>query len=250
MNINISCKRWLKARKFGLNFFRTKDFNFPHSLHIHNKDRSIFFPNNSTYIELFRDIILDDEYKLSFLKDEDIKNIVDVGANLGIFSVAARIAFENAKIHSYEPNPSNIPILEKHGKEFNFEIHEEAVGFKAGRASLSLTTTHDTSARITKSDIDEGVIVLSDLDTVINRFENQKVDLLKLDCEGAEFEILRNSKALKQVRFITMEYHLPNNGSEGLLKDLISTLHGSNFKVIHNDRRNVCLGIIVAKNEF
>lgn len=250
MNINIWFKRWLKARKFGLKFFRTKDFNFPNSLHIHNKDRSLYFPNNSTYIELFRDIILDDEYKLSLFKDKNIKNIVDVGANLGMFSIAARIAFKNAKIHSYEPNPNNIPTLEKHGKEFNFDIHEEALGFEAGRAKLALTSTHDTSARITKSDIDEGVIVLSGLDTVINRFENRKIDLLKLDCEGAEFEILRNSNALKQVRFITMEYHLPINGSEAHLKDLISTLHGSNFKVIHNDQRNVCLGIIVAKNEF
>ena len=144
---------------------------------------------------------MDDEYKLSLFKNENIKNIVDVGANLGMFSVAARITFRDAKIHSYEPNPNNIPTLGKHGKEFNFEIHEEALGFEAGTGNLTLTTTHDTSARIIKSDIDKGVIVLSDLGTVINRFENQKIDLLKLDCEGAEFEILRNSFALKKCSF-------------------------------------------------
>ena len=247
MNILISCKRWLKARKFGVKFFRTKDFNFPNSLHIHNKDRSLYFPNNSTYIELFRDIILDDEYMLSLTKNEKIINIVDIGANLGMFSIAARIAFENANIHSYEPNPNNIPTLKNHGKEFNFKIYEEAIGIEAGRCELVFSTVHDTSARISKKD--EGLITLSDLDTVINRFQNRKIDLLKLDCEGAEFEILKNSKAFKHVRFLSMEYHLPIKGAEIVLNKLISRLHELNFKVIHHDRRNVCLGIIVAKNE-
>ena len=87
------------------------------------------------------------------------------------------------------------------------------------------------------------------MDTVINRFENRKIDLLKLDCEGAEFEILKNSNALKYIRFLTMEYHLPSKGSETVLNDLFSRLHDLNFKVMHHDRRNICLGVIVAKNE-
>jgi FkbM family methyltransferase len=207
----------------------------------------LHFPNNTTYIELFKEIILDDEYKLSFLKDENIINIADVGANLGMFSIAARIAFRNANIHAYEPNPNNIPILAKHGNEFNFQIHEEALGFEAGRGELTYITSHDTSARI--SNKDKGGIIVSDLETLIQRFNSRKIDLLKLDCEGAEFEILRNSKSLQHVRFLTMEYHLPANGSETILEDLITTIHKSNFKVMYHDPRNTCLGIIVAKNE-
>ena len=248
MNFSISYNRWRKSREIGVNFFRTKNFNLPNSLFVHNKDRSLYFPNNTTYIELFRDIILDDEYKLSSFKDENITNIVDVGANLGMFSIAARIAFKNANIHAYEPNPNNIPVLGQHGKEFNFKIYEEALGFEAGRGELIFTTVNDTSARI--SNTDKGLTILSDLDTVINRFENRKIDLLKLDCEGAEFEILRNWKAFKHVRFLTMEYHLPIKGSEKVLEDLFFKIHRLKFKVMHHDRRNVCLGIIVAKNEL
>lgn len=247
MNFFISFLRWRRSREIGVNFFRTKNFNFPDLLLVNEKKRFLYFPNNKTYIELFRDVILDDEYKLSLFKNENIINIVDVGANLGMFSIAARISFKNANIHAYEPNPNNIPVLIKHGKEFNFKIHEEALGFVAGRAELAFTTSHDTSARISKKD--EGPIILSDLDTVMHRFENKKIDLLKLDCEGAEFEILKNSNALKHVRFLTMEYHLPTKGSEKILEDLFSTINKLKFKVMHHDRRNVCLGIIVAKNE-
>jgi FkbM family methyltransferase len=247
MNFFISFNRWCKSREIGVNFFRTKNFNLPKLLVVHKKRRLLYLPNNTTYIELFKDVILDDEYKLSLFKCENIINIVDVGANLGIFSIAARIAFKNANIHAYEPNPNNISVLGKHGKEFNFKIHEEALSFKAGRGELTFTTSHDTSARI--SNKDEGETILSDLDTVINRFKTRKIDLLKLDCEGAEFEILRNSNALKHVRFLTMEYHLPTKGSETVLEDLFSTIDRLNFKVMYHNRRNTCLGIIVAKNE-
>ena len=121
------------------------------------------------------------------------------------------------------------------------------MGFETGRCELAFTKDHDTSARI--SNTDEGDVILSNLNTVIKRFKNPKIDLLKLDCEGAEFEILKNSNALKHVRFISMEYHLPPNGSEAVLKDLISMVHDLKFKVIHHDQRNLCLGIIVAQNE-
>ena len=66
-----------------------------------------------------------------------------------------------------------------------------------------------------------GATIQSDLDTVIDRFKNKKIDLLKLDCESSEFEILRDSNALNHVRFISMEYHLPTNGSEEISNDLL-----------------------------
>ena len=91
MNLFKFYTRWRKAREINVNFFRTKNFSIPNLLIVHKKKRFLYFPNNSTYIELFRDVILDDEYKLSLFKDENIINIVDIGANLGMFSIAARI---------------------------------------------------------------------------------------------------------------------------------------------------------------
>jgi hypothetical protein len=46
------------------------------------------------------------------------------------------------------------------------------------------------------------------------------LDLLKLDCEGAEWDIFKDVEALRQVRLIRMEYHLTDGRS---LDDL--TIH-------------------------
>ena len=120
-------KRFLKAKKLKVSFLRTKSFQMPSNLTVNGKKRKLYLPNNSTYIELFRDIILDDEYQLYLLKNKQIVNIIDVGANLGVFSMAARIYFPNAVIHSYEPNPANIPILNKNSLQFDFTCFDEAV---------------------------------------------------------------------------------------------------------------------------
>jgi len=72
-----------------------------------------------------------------------------------------------------------------------------------------------------------------EIDTVTlkNIFEDNKIkrcDFLKMDCEGAEYEIIYNTplKYLKKIRSISMEYY--KNGNINKLKKL---LEGDGFKV-------------------
>ena len=83
--------RFRRARKLGINFFRNKTFDVPRSILISNQRFSLSLPKESGVTELFRDIVLDDEYWLHSLPVNQIKNILDVGANVGLFSVAAKV---------------------------------------------------------------------------------------------------------------------------------------------------------------
>jgi FkbM family methyltransferase len=239
--------RFLRAKKYGFTFFRTKSFVIPSKLKFNGTYLNLSLPSNSTYIELFRDILLDDEYFLLKLKNAEIKNLVDVGANLGIFSITARLIFPNSVIHCYEPNSQNLKFLNDNGTVFNFKVFNEAVSLNNGRATLIYSSKHDTAANLKNSS--SGDIVVSDLSTIIKRLDGQNIDLLKLDCEGQEFQILRDIKSLKTIRFITLEYHLDISRSENQLHELKSLLKNSNFKIIKDDSRNSCLGVILAKNE-
>ncbi len=188
----IRAKRIFRARKLGLRYFRMKNFVLPDSIKLGNAFHQIDLPQFSGINELFRDIILDDEYCLNTLTNQQINSIADIGANVGVFAIAARISFPHAEIHCYEPNTENIPYLHKQAESLNLKTFKEAVSNIDGTCSLSKSTIHDTSARITN--LEGGEIPLTSLDAVINRFNSQQIDLLKLDCEGFEFEILRTQQ--------------------------------------------------------
>ena len=57
-------------------------------------------------------------------------------------------------------------------------------------------------------------------------------DFLKLDCEGAEYEIIKNlpSEYFKKIKKMVIEYHMADTHPE-LLKELIKKLKAENFKL-------------------
>ena len=239
-------KRFLKSRALGFIFIRTKGFTPPKELTLNRKKCELFLPLNGTYAELFRDILLDDEYFLSKLPISKIQNIADVGANLGIFAIAARIQFPTSIIHSYEPNNENLKYLNSNGHSFNFSVYNEAVSLLEGRGCLRRSSSHDTAAHLEVKQ--NGEIIISNLQKIINRFPNKKIDLLKLDCEGSEFEILKDFKELKRVQYLVMEYHLPAIKSAEQFENLMQLLRDNKFEVLSHFNRNICLGVILAKN--
>ena len=241
-NLLIKGKRIFRARKLGLSYFRMKNFIRPKSIKLGTESLSIDLPEFSGINELFRDIILDDEYFLNTLPNKQIKTIADIGANVGIFAIAARIAFPHAEIHCYEPNADNIPHLNNQAESLGLKIFKEAVSNIDGTCSLSKSTIHDTSARI--SNLEGGEIPLTSLHTVLNRFDCKQIDLLKLDCEGFEFEILKDATNLRKCKFITLEYHIVKDEQLESLKKLLSN---AGFHLIYANKRNKTLGNLLAE---
>lgn len=222
-----------------------KNFTLPSSIKIDSKFHTIDLPQFPGINELFRDIILDDEYFLKTLPNKQIKTVADIGANVGIFAIAARIAFPNAEIHCYEPNTDNISSLEHQSKSLGLKTFNEAVSNIDGSCSLSKSTIHDTSARITN--LECGDIPLTSLDAVVNRFDYQQIDLLKLDCEGSEFEILKDGTNLRKCKFITLEYHIVKDEQLELLKSLLSN---AGFHLVQINKHNKTLGNILAQRNI
>ena len=244
-NALIRAKRIFRAKKLGINYFRMKSFVLPESIKLGTKSIGINLPSFPGINELFRDIILDDEYNLKGLPNREIKTVADIGANVGVFAIAARIAFPNSVIHCYEPNSDNTPHLNRLRKPLRLKTYKEAVSEIDGTCSLSKSTAHDTSARI--SNLENGEISMVSLGTVLNRFDSKELDLLKLDCEGSEFEILKDSTNLRKCKFITLEYHILEDQHLESLKTLLSN---AGFQVIQMNKRNKTLGNILAKRNI
>jgi len=145
------------------------------------------------------DIILDDCYGLEQLQKKTSNpnlKILDVGANVGLFSLAARLNFPQAVIHAYEPNPNLDQYLKTDAETANFQYYLEALGAEDGRVKLNFK---DVSFK-TRSKVDPtGDVPMVSLSRAIERLGG-RVDLAKLDCEGRETMIscqhsVKNPKA-------------------------------------------------------
>jgi FkbM family methyltransferase len=140
--------------------------------------------------------------------------VVDVGAHIGSFSVmAARIAY---RVLAYEPEPSNYQMLKKNAelnKLSNLTPFEMGVSGSSGYQEFCTyedgsTGTHFLSQKGSHHAVKKRVQTIS-LEDIINKEGLSRIDFLKLDCEGAEHDILRNMslETAAQIRGIAMEAH-------------------------------------------
>ena len=123
--------------------------------------------------------------------------ILDIGANVGLFGVAARSAFPQATIHGYEPNTALEPYLAYQARVASLEYFLEAVGRRAGRVHLEVNEAElvHSSSRPDPA----GTTPQIALRTAIERIGGS-VDLIKMDCEGAEWEMLEDQEIWRTVR--------------------------------------------------
>jgi FkbM family methyltransferase len=140
-------------------------------------------------------------------------SVLDCGANIGMFSLRAARA-GCSQIFALEPDPNTFRRLalnlERNGAGVTALC--SAVGRETGRAvfernevsTLGRLIPHDLAAASVPSDVVD-VITLAD---AFDRFLLRRVDLLKLDIEGAEYEALEGARpVLDRIERIVMEYH-------------------------------------------
>jgi FkbM family methyltransferase len=175
----------------------------------------------------FRSIFYDDCYGLRQI-DGKVNNILDVGSNVGFFSLAARSRFPDASIHSYEPNPQMQPHLLNNTGPLAIQVHPEAIGAQDGWIEMDARQGSLFAKTVASRN---GHIKQTAVATAIDRMGGS-VDLLKLDCEGAEWELFNDRTIWQSIGRLTMEYHLW--ASPGLeVAGLMKILRGLGFRITH-----------------
>ncbi|MGB7572708.1 MAG: FkbM family methyltransferase [Thermodesulfobacteriota bacterium] len=140
--------------------------------------------------------------------------VVDVGAHIGSFSImAAKSAY---KVLAFEPEPNNYRMLKKNmelNHLENMSIFEMAVSGISGYQDI-YTYQGGSSADYSLykrgiTNIKTGRIPTISVEDIIRREDLPRIDFLKLDCEGAEHDILRNIsfETAAKILGIAMETH-------------------------------------------
>jgi len=182
---------WLyPAVKFGL--IR----KFPVLFRLRNGVR-IELPQQS--FNVFKEIVMDDCYLkgLPEKPQEPSLTILDIGANVGCFSLFMASKYPEARIFAFEPMAKNFEMLKKNAginASKQLSCISKAVFGHSGTLKLQYIPQEDfpTRASVFKyqsfwDSIDVPCISLSD---IFQQNDIRQVDLLKLDCEGAEYDIL------------------------------------------------------------
>lgn len=150
------------------------------------------------------------------IKNEDV--VIDIGANIGAFSIFAAKAAKGVKVFSYEPNSKTFERLFKNIKINNLEnfIFPFQIGIAGygGERKLFINQNSSLDSALYKnySSISKNNFLFVKTITLEDVFKNNNLDccdFLKIDAEGAEYEILFNTpiEYLKKIRNIGLEYH-------------------------------------------
>ena len=205
-----------RGRELGVKFGRVAVFTLPSQILLQGGPRPVRLPSDKGSKNAFIDILLDDCYRLQSLPP-CIGSVLDVGAHAGLFSLAARMRWPSARIHAYEPNPMMQGFVNQQAAIGDFQVFHEAVGFAEGNVSIDLgeDSVHTRTRTNEKGDI--SCVALA---TAVSRLGG-RVDLIKMDCEGAEWELLQDGTSWNGIKHLAMEYHLWAGYSIEELKDLI-----------------------------
>lgn len=168
---------------------------------------------------IFNCVFEHNEYHLPEIIDPSFV-IVDIGAHIGSFSFACLTRGAN-NVYSYEAHPENYEIAKMNVKQFEGRctINNAAVWrsdedntsdlmlFNEDLQNREDKNTGGISVIYTTSGIPVKAISLDDIISIATQEGKDKIDLLKIDCEGSEFPILLTSKHLDKVHAICGEYH-------------------------------------------
>lgn len=144
---------------------------------------------------IYKEIFVDRCYDLTL--DRSAPVIVDIGANSGLFALRLKQLYPSARIACYEPFPPNFAQLENTiavNRLDEVTPLQKAVGARPGNAKLFIHKRnmggHSFYAgeALNTDHVDVEVV---DLSSILGGLQTD-LDLLKLDCEGAEFDILMN----------------------------------------------------------
>jgi FkbM family methyltransferase len=155
------------------------------------------------------EVLLDRCYFIprTLLPPDGVQVIVDCGANVGITALFLASRYPNAKILCVEPHPETYGILKR-----NTQLEPRIIPINAaivGQSTATVRLSSDEPAWGNKlSHDDSGIEVPAiTISEICLKYNLERIDLLKVDIEGAEEVVFANAEFLPRVRLGIIELH-------------------------------------------
>jgi FkbM family methyltransferase len=188
-----------------------------------SKPNPITFRVPASVYFVFKEIFMGDVYELETLLPHLPASpvIIDIGANAGFFDLLMLSVLPSSTIYAYEPIESNIKLLQQTIEanpaiRNNISLHQLAVTGKE-LGSIELYTEPTDNNQVVASVFSEFnarntkrlTVPSISLTEIIKQNDLDHIDILKVDCEGSEYDIFYNTDTdlLKRAKTIIFEAH-------------------------------------------
>ncbi len=194
-------------------------------------------------ISIFNEIFWKKTYSIpsNYLKNPH--TIIDLGAHVGFTSVFYSLQYPDSKVYSVEASKKNFNILKENVKTFeNITAINKVIYPSDGQILFDDSGVSYNTKISSKGDLMESI----SMNTLMNTYNIEKIDLIKIDIEGAEKELLKsNNSWLEITDNIIIELHLPYD-----IDELKSDLGNFDFKIITPNKENGLKNIFATKQQI
>jgi FkbM family methyltransferase len=183
---------------------------------------------------------LEDEVKQihQIFKGKKIDNIIDCGANEGLYTDLLISFFPKANYFLFEPNKKLFSTLSKKYSDFNnIKIFEYALSNESAEVDFFETEYHGLSSLYKRKHESRNKKILEFRSTTkvkTRKFESlnitEPIDFLKIDVEGAELNVLKGfENKIRNVSVIQFEFGRANLDSKDSFLDFYNFFRNNNF---------------------
>lgn len=152
-----------------------------------------------------------DSYGIKALRHNAYDTIIDIGGNIGTFTLNVQRIFPKAKIYVFEPDKNNYQVLlnnikanglEKRVRSFNCAISSQE------DKTIPIYMHHDSANISTINKSQSSFPAENQSFRHISKLFGKKT-LLKIDIEGGEYDIFidKNTSKIKKINTIVLEFH-------------------------------------------
>jgi FkbM family methyltransferase len=195
----------------------------------------IRYINAQELLHGLKEIFIDEIYKMELPASA---YILDCGANIGLSVIYIKQLCPDAVIIAFEPDQSNFKLLEQNIESYaikDVQLEQKAVWKE--NTTIAFANEGSMSSRIEQSSStteDNKVIAVR-----LKEYLNEKVDFLKIDIEGAEYQVLKDIEPnLHFVQKMFLEYH-GNFDQNNELVEIFDILKETGFRFYIKEAANV-----------
>jgi FkbM family methyltransferase len=158
-------------------------------------------------LDVLKSLLLDDAYGEMELPAEPAV-IVDLGSHVGASLLMFHARYPRARLVGVEPDPAVFARLRENTSGLGAELLNVAAAGRDGNVAFyAWRDTWGSSMFPTDRARERIEVPALTLDTLLARVEAERVGLLKLNIEGAEYDVLMGFQGWDRVEAIVVEWH-------------------------------------------